>query len=437
MNKEIIKRVQYTSLNEVMGKLKRESAVTDKLLSLAAGVFADVGERGDKAVREYTAKYDGVEISGFRVTEAMMDEAERQIPDELKRAIAVAASNIEKFHAAQRIPVTVTETTPGVKCWQRQVPVGSVGLYIPGGRAPLFSTVLMLAVPAVIAGCSEIVLATPPGRNGIPHPAILYAARVAGVKTLYRVGGIQAIAAMALGTETIPAVNKIFGPGNSFVTAAKQYASALGVAVDLPAGPSEVMVVADGSANPRFVAADLLSQAEHGPDSQSVLVTISTSFADAVYAETERQLETLPERETALSSLAGSAIVVVPSEREMLQVINSYAPEHLILQVPDAAELAMKVESAGSVFIGPWTPESAGDYASGTNHTLPTNGFAAGWSGVSLDSFMKRITYQEITAEGLSALSETITVMARAESLEGHARAVDVRMESLKGPANR
>jgi histidinol dehydrogenase len=431
MNREIVKRVPFTSLNEVMEKLKRESAVTDQLLSLAAGVFKDVGERGDKAVREYTSKYDGVEISGFRVTEAMMDDAERLIPDELKRAIAVASANIEKFHAAQKIPAVVTETMPGVKCWQRQVPVGSVGLYIPGGRAPLFSTVLMLALPAVIAGCREIVLVTPPGRNGIPHPAILYSARVAGVKAVYMVGGMQAIAAMALGTETIPAVNKIFGPGNSYVTAAKQYASALGVAVDIPAGPSEVMVVADGSANPRFVAADLLSQAEHGPDSQSVLVTTSASFADEVYAETERQLETLPERETALSSLAGSAIVVVSSEREMLQVINSYAPEHLILQVPDAAELAMKVESAGSVFIGPWTPESAGDYASGTNHTLPTNGFAAGWSGVTLDSFMKRITYQEITADGLSALSETITVMARAESLEGHARAVDVRMESL------
>lgn len=414
-----------------MEQIKRQSAGFSSLMPLAAEIFNDVRERGDKAVRRYTKRFDGVDLLDFRITDAMIDKAEKQIPDDLKRAIAMAASNIEKFHSAQKREIIVTETMPGVKCWQRQVPVSTAGLYIPGGRAPLFSTVLMLAVPAVIAGCREIVMVTPPGKGGVPHPAILYAARVAGVKSIFMAGGMQAIAALGLGTETIPAVNKIFGPGNSYVTAAKQYASALGTAIDLPAGPSEVMVVADDLANPRFVAADLLSQAEHGPDSQSVLVTTSSSMADAVYNETVRQLKSLPEAGTAMHSLSGSAIVIVPGRKEAMEVVNSYAPEHLILQTSDAEAMAAEVEAAGSVFIGPFTPESAGDYASGTNHTLPTGGFAAGWSGVTLDSFMKTITCQEITAAGLLSLAGTITIMARAEMLEGHARAVDIRMEAI------
>lgn len=426
----MIRILKNKSLPEIRGQLVRPSDDLSSIMPMVSELFAEIRTGGDNAVREFTLKYDGISISDLEVTEREITEASAKLPDDLKSAIDRAIENIGMFHKAQKCPDARVETMPGVFCWQKQVAVESVGLYIPGGSAPLFSTVLMLAVPAVIAGCREIILCTPPGKAGVPDPAILYAADRSGVTRIFRIGGIQAIAAMATGTESVPAVSKIFGPGNRYVTAAKQLASSFGVAIDLPAGPSEVMVVADETADPCFIASDLLSQAEHGSDSQAVLLTTCERIAAAVADELDRQINMLPRKDIALSSISNSAIVIAASRDEMVAIMNDYAPEHLILSVNDPYGMADRVVNAGSVFLGNYTPESAGDYASGTNHTLPTNGFAKGWSGVGLDSFMKRISFQEISRDGLSLIAPIVSVMARAENLEGHARAVELRIKN-------
>lgn len=397
-------------------------------------VLEDVRKEGDAAVIRYEEKFDKIDPSRFRtlqVSEKEMDEAENAVSEELKQAIRQAKENIETFHAAQRFTGKKIETTPGVTCWQKAVAIEKVGLYIPGGTAPLFSTVLMLAVPARIAGCKEIILCTPPDRQGNVHPAILFAAKTAGVSKIFKIGGIQAIAAMAYGTESVPKVYKIFGPGNQYVTAAKQWVSLKEVAIDMPAGPSEVEVIADESANPAFIAADFLSQAEHGADSQAMLVTDSEKIVEPVMEAIQRQLDRLPRKEITEKALSHSRIIVLKDKREVIDFTNLYAPEHLIIQTSDYAEIAAQVENAGSVFMGPYTPESAGDYASGTNHTLPTNGYARAYSGVNLDSFIKKITFQEITPDGIRKLGKTIQTMAANEQLEAHRHAVTIRLNTL------
>jgi histidinol dehydrogenase len=395
-------------------------------------VLNEIKQSGDQALQKFTRKFDGVDLEKFLVLEEELTVAENQVNPELKKAIELAAANIEKFHSAQKTEIRKVETMPGVICWQKPTAIEKVGLYIPGGTAPLFSTVLMLAIPARIAGCREIVLCTPPGKHGKIHPAILFAARYAGVKKVFKLGGVQAIGAMAYGTESVPKVYKIFGPGNQYVTAAKQLVSMNEVAIDMPAGPSEVMVVADDSANPAFVASDLLSQAEHGTDSQVVLVADSESLAEKVKTEISIQLEKLPRKEFAKKSLENSVLVVVEKEQETVDLINEYAPEHLILSVKNYNELAEKVVNAGSVFLGNYTPESAGDYAAGTNHTLPTNGWARSNSGVNLDSFLKKITFQEISSEGLKLIGSAIETMAASEELEAHKNAVSLRSRVIK-----
>jgi histidinol dehydrogenase len=393
-------------------------------------ILNEIREKGDAALREYTFRFDGIKPDRFLVTEDELDAAETQVDHELKRAIMLAADNIEKFHAAQKTGILKMETMPGVTCWQKTVPVEKVGLYVPGGTAPLFSTVLMLSIPARVAGCSEIIICTPPGKNGTIHPAILFAARHAGVKKVFRLGGVQAIGAMTFGTESVPKVNKIFGPGNQYVTAAKQLVGMSHVAIDMPAGPSEVMVVADDTSHPAFVAADLLSQAEHGGDSQVVLIAHSMRLIEKVQEQIALQLKNLPRRQMAEMSLSNSVFIVMENMKNTVDIINFYAPEHLILSVSDYHELAEKVINAGSVFLGNFTPESAGDYASGTNHTLPTNGWASAYSGVNFDSFVKKITFQEITKEGIEALGPAVEIMAAAELLEGHKNAVTLRMQN-------
>lgn len=382
-------------------------------------------------MRAFSLRFDGVALENLAVSDEEFEECEQLIQDDLKQAINLAKGTITAFHAAQDQPLSVITTIEGVTCWQKALPIERVGLYIPGGSAPLFSTVLMLAIPAKLAGCGEIVLCTPSGKNGKVHPAVLYAAKVAGVRQVYKVGGAQAIAAMAYGTETIPKVYKIFGPGNQYVTAAKQWVSLHDVAIDMPAGPSEVEVLADESANPVFVAADLLSQAEHGVDSQAILITTSASLADKVADEVDRQLATLSRKDIASKSLENSRLIVVKSLEEAIKATNEYAPEHLILAVEKPEVLAERVTNAGSVFLGHLTPESAGDYASGTNHTLPTNGYAKAYSGVNLDSFRKRITYQSISPEGLRTIGSAIETMAEAESLSAHKQAVTLRLKTL------
>lgn len=394
-------------------------------------VMDEIRAKGDEAVKYYEEKFDHVALETLRVDEAEFDEAESLVDPSLKEAIGRALVNIESFHAAQKFEGKRVETTPGVVCWQKAVPIEKVGLYIPGGTAPLFSTVLMLAVPARIAECREIVLCTPPNRAGKVHPAILFAAKAAGVHKVFKVGGIQAIAAMAFGTDSIPKVYKIFGPGNQYVTAAKQLVSLKDVAIDMPAGPSEVEVIADDFSNPNFIAADFLSQAEHGVDSQAILVTDSEGIVDPVVEAIERQIGQLPRKEITHKALEHSRIIVLRNKEEVIDFTNEYAPEHLIIQTVDYESIANRVENAGSVFMGPYTPESAGDYASGTNHTLPTNGYAKAYSGVNLDSFIKKITFQEISREGISALGDTIRVMAENESLEAHRNAVTVRLNTL------
>lgn len=424
--------INYPDKSQWADILKRPVMNTESLFDTVRTVIGRVKAEGDRAVLDYEEQFDKVRLQALAVSAAELDEAEALISPELKDAIRLAKANIETFHAAQRFEGRKVETQPGVTCWQKAVPIEKVGLYIPGGTAPLFSTVLMLAVPAKIAGCGEIVLCTPPGRDGKVHPAVLFAARVAGVDRIFKAGGIQAIAAMAYGTESVPRVYKIFGPGNQYVTAAKQLVSLRDVAIDMPAGPSEVEVLADATANPAFVAADLLSQAEHGVDSQAVLVTTSEALQQAVKAEVERQLALLPRKEIAARSLENSKLILVRDMDEALALTNAYAPEHLIVETADYLSVAARVVNAGSVFLGSLSPESAGDYASGTNHTLPTNGYARAYSGVSLDSFIRKITFQEITPEGIRRIGPAIETMAANEHLDAHKNAVTLRLAAIK-----
>lgn len=397
--------------------------------SLVMPVIEDVRLRGDKALYEYTSRFDKAELTALEISAEEFAEAGIFVSDELKNALSVAIANIERFHEAQRLQKQVISTMDGVDCWQKAVAIQKVGLYVPGGSAPLFSTVLMLAIPARIAGCSEIVLCTPPSHTGKVYPAILYAAKITGVTRVFKVGGAQAIAAMAYGTQTIPAVHKIFGPGNQYVTAAKQIVSRNNVAIDMPAGPSELAVVADESANPAFVAADLLSQAEHGTDSQVLLISPSEDMANRTMAEIDKQVEQLPRKEIALGALKNSRAIILHQMPDVIEMVNEYAPEHLILATRDAMALAERVINAGSVFIGHYATESAGDYASGTNHTLPTNGYAKMYSGVNLDSFTKKITFQHISREGLENIGPSIMTMSENEELMAHRNAVSIRLQ--------
>ena len=412
--------------------MTRAAESTAQLEQTVAEIISQVRERGDEALREYASRFDGVELSDLRVSETEIAEAEQRVDEALKQAIAVAAGNIERFHAAQTMQPVEVSTMPGVECVQRAVPITNVGLYIPGGNSPLFSTVLMLAVPARLAGCKHIVMCTPPGKDGKVNAAILYAARLAGVTEIYKVGGAQAVAAMAYGTQSIPRVSKIFGPGNRFVMEAKMQVSRSAVAIDMPAGPSEVMIIADQDADAEFVASDFLSQAEHGPDSQSILLTTSESLAERLPGVIDDSLNRLPRREMMLRSLSHSHVIVLRDYDEIMRFANEYAPEHLIINTADAERLAERVENAGSVFIGPYSPESAGDYASGTNHTLPTSGYAKAYSGVNLDSFTKKITFQRLSPEGLRSIGPTIEIMAENEDLMAHRMAVTVRLKKMQ-----
>jgi len=394
-------------------------------------ILEAVKKEGDEALKRFSLAFDKVILDSFAVTEKELEDAEKALSPDLIKAIGVAYANITKFHWAQKEVITPIETVPGVLCWRKSIAIQKVGLYIPGGSAPLFSTVLMLGIPARIAGAEEIILCTPPSEEGKIHPAILYCAHLLKIKKIFKVGGAQAIAAMAYGTATIPKVFKIFGPGNQFVTVAKQLVSKDATAIDMPAGPSEVAVLADKSANPVFIAADLLSQAEHGFDSQVLLVTDAVSIFDKVKKEVEVQLELLPRKEFAIRSLNNSKLVLVKDLLEGMQLINLYAPEHLILQVNNAEDVAEKVKNAGSVFLGNYTPEAAGDYASGTNHTLPTNGYATAYSGVSLDSFVKKVTFQKISKEGIKNIGAVVEIMAEAEQLYAHKNAVSLRLKAI------
>lgn len=423
-----MKTVEYPDRSQWKELLRRPALSSESLYDTVGEVLKQVREGGDKAIFELERKFDKVELTTLLVSEQMIDEAEKSIPEQLKEAIRTAASNIANFHKSQIPCLEKIETTPGVTCWQKAVPIEKVGLYIPGGSAPLFSTVLMLAIPAVTAGCRDIVLCTPPDRNGNVNPAILFAARTAGVSRIFTVGGSQAIAAMAYGTESIPKVSKIFGPGNSYVTAAKQLVSLKDVAIDMPAGPSEVEVIADDKADASFIAADLLSQAEHGPDSQVLLLTTSARLLAEVQKEVERQTALLPRCQIAGKALENSRLVLLSNMDEVLEMSNEYAPEHLIIHTADAEQLAERVVNAGSVFIGEWSPESAGDYASGTNHTLPTSGYAKAYSGVNVDSFLRKITFQQLSREGLDRLGPTVQTMAAGESLDAHKNAVTIRL---------
>jgi histidinol dehydrogenase len=427
-----MKRIEYPAKAEWTQLLQRPVLDMEQLFDTVRSVINDIRSNGDKAVIAMEEKFDKVQLPSLAVTNAEITEAESLVSDELKRAIALAKHNIEAFHQSQVSNINKIETMPGVCCWRKSVAIQKVGLYIPGGMAPLFSTVLMLAIPAKIAGCKEIVLCTPPSKTGKVNPAILYAAKVAGVNRIFKAGGIQAIASMAYGTESIPKVFKIFGPGNQYVMAAKQLVGMRDVAIDMPAGPSEVEVIADDTTNPIFAAADLLSQAEHGVDSQVVLVTTSASMLDKIADEVERQLEVLPRKEIAARSLANSKLILVKDIDEAIDLSNTYAPEHLIIETKDYLDVAEKVVNAGSVFLGSFSPESAGDYASGTNHTLPTNGYATAYSGVSIDSFIRKITFQHLTEEGIRAIGPAIETMAVNEQLAGHKNAVTVRLNELK-----
>lgn len=426
--------IKYPPRNEWAALAERPALDVTTLFDTVRTVLNDVRTEGDAAVIRYAEKFDKINLSTFQTLQVTPQEilAARDLVDEgLKQAIRTAKQNIETFHASQRFSGKKVETTPGVSCWQKAVAIEKVGLYIPGGTAPLFSTVLMLAVPAQIAGCKEIVLCTPPDPEGNVHPAILFAAETAGVSKIFKIGGIQAIAAMAYGTESVPKVYKIFGPGNQYVTAAKQLVSLKEVAIDMPAGPSEVEVIADEWANPDFIAADFLSQAEHGADSQAMLVTATEGIVAPVIQAIQEQLSQLPRQEITEKALKHSRILVLRDRQEVIDFTNLYAPEHLIIQTSDYASIAEQIENAGSIFMGAYTPESAGDYASGTNHTLPTNGYARAYSGVNLDSFIKKITFQEITADGIRQLGGTIQIMAANEQLEAHRNAVTIRLKTI------
>jgi histidinol dehydrogenase len=413
-------------------EMKRES-----LDNLILGIIKNVKSDGDRAVRKYSKEFDGISTAELRVTDDEIKKAVAEIPENLKNAIILAKNNIEKFHRSQLNEEPVIETVTGVKCWRKSLPVETVGLYIPGGTAPLFSTVLMLAVPAKVAGCDRIVICTPPSRDGKINPVLLYTAYLTGVDEIFRAGGAQAIAAMAYGTETIPRVNKIFGPGNQYVTRAKQLIQLDGVAIDMPAGPSEVLVIADKSAKPEFIASDLLSQAEHGIDSQVVFLTDNEPLLSNVEKELALQMEDLPRKEIAAVALENSFSVLLKDLDDCMSFSNIYAPEHLVISTRNARELADKVRNAGSVFIGEYSCESAGDYASGTNHTLPTNGYAKSYSGVSTESFMKKVTFQEVTTEGLKKIGNAIELMAEAENLTAHKNAVTIRLKNIEHEQNR
>ncbi len=407
---------------------KRPQIETDFLEERVKKILSRVKQSGDASLREFSVEFDGIKLSNLRVSEQEINEAIEKTPSSLKEAIQLAAANIEKFHLAQRREVQKIETLPGVICWRKGVAIEKVGIYIPAGSAPLFSTVLMLGIPAKLAGCSEIVLCSPPSENGSINPAILFTASLIGIKNIFKIGGAQAIGSMAYGTESIPCVSKIFGPGNQYVTKAKQLVNTEGTAIDMPAGPSEVLVVADESANPSYLAADLLSQAEHGPDSQVVLVATNENIIQATLKEVELQVEKLPRKEIAKQALKNSLAIIFSSSSGIIDFVNEYAPEHLIINTNDCDELAEKIINAGSIFLGQYSPESAGDYASGTNHTLPTNGFAKAYGGVSLESFMKYITIQKLTKEGLDNLGQAVIEMAEAEQLRAHANAIRVRI---------
>lgn len=425
-----MKIVRYPEKSEYASLLARPVMDSSTLESAVLTVLSEVKRRGDAALFEYTSRFDGVQLNKLQVSEHEIQEAANLVSPALKEAMQLAAANIRRFHQAQVQPVEIIETMPGIQCWRKSVGIEKVGLYIPGGTAPLFSTILMLGIPASIAGCKEIVLCSPPDKTGKLHPAIIYAASLVGVTRIFKVGGAQAIAAMAYGTETIPQVFKIFGPGNQYVTCAKQLVQRDGLAIDMPAGPSEVAVFADATANPAYVAADLLSQAEHGVDSQVLLVTTDENLPEKVSEALTKQLEQLPRAQLAEKALQNSSAIVVSTKEEALEILNLYAAEHLILASDQANEIADKVVNAGSVFIGHLTPESVGDYASGTNHTLPTNGYAKAYSGVSVDSFVRKITFQELSPAGLMAIGPAVVEMASAEGLDAHAKAVTIRMQN-------
>ena len=412
--------------------LERPTKTVDDIEATVKEIFKEVQKKGDEAITKYTSLFDGVAVDNLEVTPEEINEAIASIPQELQDAIQLAKSNIEKFHTAQKNTRVSVETTPGVACWQEKRPIQKIGLYIPGGTAPLFSTVLMLAVPANISGCKEIVLCSPPDKKGKINPAILYAAQLCGVTKILKVGGIQAIAGLTFGTASIPKVYKIFGPGNQFVTVAKQLATQFGVAIDMPAGPSELLIVADDTAVPAFVASDLLSQAEHGIDSQVILVSTSKDLIDAVETEIQTQLEVLPRKAIATKAIENSKLIYVENDQIALDLIDEYGPEHFIICAKNEDFYVNNIGNAGSVFIGNYTPESAGDYASGTNHTLPTNGYAKNYSGVNLDSFLKSMTFQKITAEGIQNIGSAIELMAEAEGLQAHKNAVTLRLQSCE-----
>jgi len=426
-----MKKIIYPKKEEWQNMLRRPSQTVEDIENTVLEIFKDVRVKGDSAVKKYTDLFDGVNLNTITVSKKEINESVAMIPSDLKESIQIARNNITRFHEAQRTEKVELQTMEGVSCWQEKRPIQKVGLYIPGGSAPLFSTVLMLAVPAVLAGCEEIVLCTPPDPEGKINPVILYTAQLCGIKNIYKVGGIQAVAAMTFGTETIPAVYKIFGPGNQFVTVAKQLATKYGVAIDMPAGPSELLVYADNTANPAFVASDLLSQAEHGPDSQVIFVTNSEELMDRVSKETEEQLKILPRAKIARKAIDNSKAILVEDSESALHIINEYGPEHFIVSAIDEDYFAENIQNAGSVFIGAYTPESAGDYASGTNHTLPTNGYAKQYSGLNLDSFMKSITFQKITKKGLKKLGPAVELMAAAEGLQAHKNAVTIRLNEI------
>lgn len=423
-----MKLIKYPSRDTWKQILQRPAIDNTSLLQKVKAVMNDVKQGGDAAVKSFTQQFDGVVLDNCRVSEKEISESGALLSDELKAAIQQATANVQLFHEKQLSAVEVIETMPGVKCWRKSVGIEKVGLYIPGGTAPLFSTILMLAIPAKIAGCKEVILCSPPGKDGKLHPAILYAAGLTGISSVFTIGGVQAIAAMAYGTETVPQVYKIFGPGNQYVTCAKQLVQQEGIAIDMPAGPSEVCVMADETANAAFVAADLLSQAEHGADSQVLLVTSDELIVKSVGLELEKQLVLLPRKDIAAKALENSSAIVVKDIHEAIALVNEYAAEHLIIACKDEETIADKIINAGSVFLGHYSPESVGDYASGTNHTLPTNGFAKAYSGVSVDSFVKKVTYQKLSQEGLKKIGNTVMLMAEAEGLHAHANAVGIRI---------
>ncbi|MDD3321110.1 MAG: histidinol dehydrogenase [Paludibacter sp.] len=424
--------IKYPEREKWASILARPVFDSTSLLDTVQKVLDDVRKRGDSAIKDYTKQFDKVSLETLEVTKEEIVEADSLVSMNLKQAIEMARRNIFKFHSEQQQDLPEIQTSPGVYCWQKAIAIQKVGLYIPGGTAPLFSTVLMLGIPAQIAECKEVILCTPPNKEGKIHPAVLYAAKIAGVHRIFKIGGTQAIAAMAYGTESVPKVYKIFGPGNQYVTAAKQLVSLRDVAIDMPAGPSEVEIIADDTANPAFVAADLLSQAEHGVDSQSILITVSEKIVEPVLEQIELQLAQLPRKDFAKKALENSKIIVVKTLEEAVEMTNEYAPEHLIISTRYYMGVAANIVNAGSVFLGNYTPESAGDYASGTNHTLPTNGYAKAYNGVNLDSFIRKVTFQQITQEGLTNLSNAIILMAENEELQAHSNAVKVRLDEEK-----